>query len=111
MDMDDELELDEGQGFDLDQNSYYFDASDGSSSRALGIHIKTPQGKDLTLFVSVVGVMIDYSEGWDTILFGEGLRQGPTGPRGPPGYSSKTGASAYWAHRMYWTNRCSWKFC
>ena len=63
MDMDDELELDEGQGFDLDQNSYYFDASDGSSSRALGIHIKTPQGKDLTLFVSVVGVMIDYSEG------------------------------------------------
>jgi len=61
MDMDDELDMDLGEGFDPDENTYYFDASDGATSRALAIYIKTPQGKDLTMFVSVLGIMVDYS--------------------------------------------------
>lgn len=63
MDMDDELDTDLGEGFDPDENAYYFNASDGANSRALGVFIKTPQGKDLTMFVSVLGVMIDHSDG------------------------------------------------
>lgn len=58
-----EVEEEMGSGFDPDKNAYYFDASDGSISRALALFIKTPKGKDLNIFVSVMGVMIDYEKG------------------------------------------------